>query len=564
MKSINVRHIILMEVLLIASIFVWKVTEVRYDVGVYDVLVNTNFIGTILLILISSISFLYAVLRRLSRGILLFFLTFYMFLGFLAPYIANIPYYFHRDVYLHLPYSLAIVRTGRIPLYADRWDVLSFPGAFVLYSIFMEVTGIDSIDVIGIFMAVNYVIIFAVIMIFFIGFSHRTWRINEDHALMIAISLLSFIARYAPRPAFPFRFHFAYLQSLLYTALFIALVENSVTRVRSVAVCLALIYLSITFTHPFFSLYILIASLLYMVVSFMLTRLYILFRRDKTIVALLLASIIIIFLIHVSYVVAIPLLRQAYSLVFKFEAIPRFFETSIPVNIKSQDIFAQLLATIMRFLWRAIVLITISYAMVLILMNLTRKSVPVLGISFGATAIAISTPLIISFLWWERSLTIIGMASVIALYEALRILLEKGLSKRLSNILARILLIIAALSIVISPLTTWERPIFSDNWHGMENTLFLKTIAQRIPSPYIYIGVHSDIEFTYHKVMSSETTSSKNVFDLLRQIFYENPCDMSYPYAVSQRDPDYGFLNIKELTSCRGIVWNSGVSYVFR
>jgi uncharacterized membrane protein YidH (DUF202 family) len=202
--------------------------------------------------------------------------------------------------------------------------------------------------------------------------------------------------------------------------------------------------------------------------------------------------------------------------------------------------------------------------MALILMVLTRRSVPVLGVSFGVATIVISIPLIVSFLWWERSLTFMGIALAIAQYEALHILLEKSISRSLSTILARILLVIAVLSIVISPLTTWESPRFSDNWHGMENTLFLETIARSISSPYIYVGLFSNIEFTYYKVVGNVTTLSKDIFDPLRYAFYGDLCSISYPYALSQKDPDYGFINIKELAGCRNIVWSSGASYIFK
>jgi len=563
MKGVNIRHVVLIALLLIVAIFVWRVAEVRYNVGVYDTLINTNFVGTLFLILASSVLFLYTILKRLSKDILLLFFILYLLLGFLSPYIANFPYYFHRDVYLHLPYSLVIVRTGHIPLYADRWDVSSFPGTFMFYSILMEITGIDSINVIGVFMAINYVIILASIVMFFVSFSHKTWHINEDHALMIMISLLPFITRYAPRPEFPFRFHFAFLQSLLYSALFIALVKNSVTRVSTV-ICLALIYASIVFTHPFFSLYIFIASLLYMAALHTSTRFNMMNNRVRFIISLSLISVVIIFLIHVSYVVATPLLRQTYSLIFRSEQISEFFESSIPISITSQNIMVQLFAIIIRFLWRATVLIAIFYVMVLILMILTRKKLPVLGVSFGVAAIVVSIPLIVSFLWRGRSLVFISIALAVAEYEALHILLEKGLSKGLLTILARILPVIAILFTVVPPLIVWEGQRFLDEWHGVENALFLKTIAHSISSPYTYIGIYSNIEFTYYKVIGNVTTSNKNIFDPLSHVFYENPCSVSYPYALSQKDPDYVFLSVKQLAECRSITWNSGASYIFR
>jgi hypothetical protein len=562
MESVNIRHVVLIELLLIAAIFVWRVTEVRYNIGVYDTLINTNFVGTLFLILASSVLLLYTIIKRLSRDILLLFFVLYLFLGFLSPYIANFPYYFHRDVYLHLPYSLVIARTGHIPLYADRWDVSSFPGAFVFYSILMAITGLNPISVVGVFMAVNYVIILVSIIMFFISFSLKTWRIDEGYALLIMIQLLPFIARYAPRPEFPFRFHFAFLHSLLYLTLFIALAKNSVTRASTV-ICLALIYASIVFTHPFFSLYLFIASSLYMAALHISTRFNIMISKARSIIRLSLISVVFIFLIHVSYVAAIPQPRQTYSLIFSSEQIPKFLESSIPISIISQSITAQLFAIITRFLWRATVLLTIFYTMILISMILTRKRIPVLGVSLSVATIVISTPLITSFIWWDRSLVFVGMALVIVQYEALHILLEKRLSKNLFTILVRILLAIVVLSIMTSSLIAWESARFLNEWHGMENALLLKTIAYSISSPYTYLGVYSNIESTYYKVIDNVMTSNKNIFDPLNHVFYENLCSISYPYALSQKDPDYTFLSVKELAECRSIVWSSGASYIF-
>jgi hypothetical protein len=562
MNGINIRHMVLMELLLIVANLVWRINEVKYNVGVYDTLINTHFAGTIFLILASSVLFTYTVLKRSSRGTLLLFFTLYLLLGFLSPYIANFPYYFHRDVYLHLPYSLEIVRTGHIPLYADRWDVSSFPGSFVFYSILMEITGIDSINVIGVFMAIIYIIVLASIIMLFASFSLKTWRINEDFTLMIALQLLPFLARYSPRPEFPFRFHLIFLQSLLYLALFVALVKNSTTRISTV-ICLALVYASIVLGHPYFSLYICVASLSYMAVSHILTRFNVT-NKARSIAMLSLISVVIIFLIHLSYVTAIPLLRRAYSLMFRSEELPKFYESSIPISITSQSVIVQSLAMIIRLLWRATVLIIIFYVIILILLILTRKKIPVLGVSLGIASIVISVPLIVSLLWWDRFLIFVGMALVVAEHETLYTLLGKGLSKSLLTTLTRILRVIAVLSIVISPLITWEGPRFSNEWHGMENAAFLETVAYSISSSYTYIGVYSNIEFTYYKVGGNVTISTKSIFNPLSRFFYENLCNTSYPYAFSLKDPDYMFLNVEELIACRSIVWNSGASYIFR
>jgi hypothetical protein len=314
-------------------------------------------------------------------------------------------------------------------LYADRWDISSFPGSFVFYSILMEITGINSINVIGAFMAIIYTIVLASIIMLLASFSLKTWRINEGFALMIALQLLPFLTRYAPRPEFPFRFHLTFLQSLLHLALFITLVKNSITRIGTV-ICLALVYASIVLGHPYFSLYIFVASLSYMAVSYILTRFNVT-NRARSITMLSLISVVITFLVHLSYVTAAPLLRQAYSLVFRSEEMPKIFESSIPISITSQSVTVQSLAMIIRLLWRATVLITIFYVIILILLILTRRRIPVLGVSLGVASIVISVPLIVSLLWRGRSLIFVGMALVVAEYETLYTLLEKGLSKSL-------------------------------------------------------------------------------------------------------------------------------------
>jgi hypothetical protein len=562
-ESINIKHVILIESLLVAAIFVWRVIEVGYNVGVYDTLINTNFIGTSLLIFVSSVLLFSAVLKGLSKGALLVFFILYFLLSFLAPYIANFPHYFHRDVYLHLPHSLAIVRMGYIPLYADRWDISSFPGAFLLYSIIMEVTGMDSVNVVGVLMAVNYSIVLIIIIMFFVNVVHKTWRIDKNFILMMMVLLLPFIARYAPRPEFPFRFHLAFIQTLLYLALFIALTRSSNTRISTV-VCLTLIYMSIVFTHPFFSLYIFIASLTYLTILYVLIPFNIMAPRTRSAITLTIVSVIIVLLVHISYVVATPFLRETYRLMLRYEEIPKFFESSIPISIESQDIAIQSFATIIRFLWRVTVFMIVSYVTILVLMALIQRRIPILGISLGIVAFITTIPLILSFLWLGRSLTFVGIALIIAGYETLHILSERSLSRNLLTILVKILPIITALSIMTSSLITWEGPRFVDEWHGVENEIFLKTVAYKVSSPYTYLGVYSNIEFTYHKILNNVITLNKNIFDHIRHVFYENLCNLSYPYAVSQKDPDYRFLDIKELSNCRDIVWSSGISYIFR
>jgi len=562
MKNISIRHVVLIELLVIVATLVWRVNEVRYNVGVYDTLINTNFAGTIFLILASSVLFSYTVLKRSSRGALLLFFTLYLLLGFLSPYIANFPYYFHRDVYLHLPYSLAIAERGHIPLYADRWDISSFPGAFVFYSILMEIVGLSSISIISVLTAIIYVIMLVSIVMFFISISLKTWGMNEGFALMIMVQLLPFITRYAPRPEFPFRSHLAFLQSLLYLALFTVLMKNGIKYIGSV-VCLALVYTSIVFTHPFFSLYILLASLFYVVGLLVLTLFKIVHEKARSITVVSLIITTIIFLIHISYVTAIPLLRQTYSLVFNSEQLPKFFESSSPVTITSPSIMVQIFATAVRILWRITVIIAVFYMAVLVLLSLIRGRVPVLGVSLGVAAAIVSIPLIISFLWWERSLVFVGIALVTAEYESFHLLLGKGLSKRLSTVLSKILPVIVLLSIATSSLITWEGPRFVNEWHGVENILFLDTIAHRVTSPYIYIGVFSNIEFTYYRIAGNITASSRSIFDPMHHAFYVDPCNAFYPYAFSQKDPDYRSLSVNELAGCRSIIWNSGVSYIF-
>jgi hypothetical protein len=563
MNGVNIRHTVLMELLLIVAILVWRVNEVKYNVGVYDTLINTNFAGTIFLILASSVLFSYTVLKRSSRGSLLLFFTLYLLLGFLSPYIANFPYYFHRDAYLHLPYSLAIAERGHIPLYADRWDVSSFPGAFVFYSIFMEIMGHSSISIVSTLTAIIYIIMLVSIIVFFISISLKTWRMNEGFALMIMVQLLPFITRYAPRPEFPFRFHLAFLQSLLYLALFTVLMKNDGTKYIGSAVCLALVYTSIVFTHPFFSLYILLASLFYVVGLLVLTLFKMVYEKARSITVVSLIITTITFLIHVSYVTAIPLLRQTYSLVFNSEQLPKFFESSFPVTITSPSIMVQIFATAVRILWRVTVIIAVFYMAVLVLLTLVRGRAPVLGVSLGVAAAIVSIPLVVGILWWERSLVFVGIALVIAEYESFHLLLRKGLSKRLSTVLSKILSVIVLLSTVTSPLITWEGPRFVNEWHGVENILFLDTIANSVTSPYIYIGVFSNIEFTYHRIAGNLTASSRSIFDPLHHAFYVNPCNAFYPYALSQKDPDYRSLSVNELAGCRSIIWNSGDSHIF-
>lgn len=114
----KLKHVLLFEALVVSSVILWRINFVRYDLGNYDTMLSSNLDGTLLPVISSALLLILLVLtlsRHKTLTLIPLAITSYLAIGFAGPFIANFPNFIHRDIYLHLPYSMQILDTGRIP-----------------------------------------------------------------------------------------------------------------------------------------------------------------------------------------------------------------------------------------------------------------------------------------------------------------------------------------------------------------------------------------------------------------------------------------------------------------
>jgi len=92
--------------------------------------------------------------------------------------------------------------------------------------------------------------------------------------------------------------------------------------------------------------------------------------------------------------------------------IPNFVEQTLPVYIQAPSPILEYLAVVERYMWRAVVLGIAIFTLINTLIDITRRNAVALTIALPLifTATTLSIPLIYSFLWWERSISILGLA----------------------------------------------------------------------------------------------------------------------------------------------------------
>ena len=141
------KYVLLFEALVVGSAILWRIGSVSYDLGNFDTMLVSNFSGTLLLNIGSGILLILLALtlsRYKTFALVPLAVTSYLAVSLAGPTIANFPNYVHRDVYLHLPYSLKILDMGHVPKDVERWDVHSFPVHLYIMPHLWELQELDS------------------------------------------------------------------------------------------------------------------------------------------------------------------------------------------------------------------------------------------------------------------------------------------------------------------------------------------------------------------------------------------------------------------------------------
>ncbi|MEM4593070.1 MAG: hypothetical protein QW196_06675 [Sulfolobales archaeon] len=542
----------------------FKLESIQYDIGNFDVLLLSQhpLISIILIGIICVVLVILSLSERSSFQLVFSYCIVYLYVAFMGPYIANPPYYIHRDVFLHIPYSLIMTESGHLPALSDRLDVISYPNSFILYAIYSLSTGISDPRQLGLAMALLYPLIMYTSLLVFArvmlgGLNDVVGADTARKSITLITLVLPFISRFAPAPGFPHRYHLAFVGTALLLYVVIRLVEANLPAYQGI-ICAALLFSFLVFTHPYFSFFTTIAIATY----FVLTT----WRRSIEHRRLWHAAMLIalLFATHSLYLTSANILLETYNLVLRIpDRLMDFVETSVPVRVKAMDQLVATISIIVRQAWRTYISVAVFITSMLYL-YMIKRGVKLYALSLAIASMALIPILIASFLWWERSMTFVALTLLCAMGEILRADV-KGSVKALKLFKRYIIPSLFIFSVVISPLIRWERPLLADNWQGCEKEVFLSTVALSTATSRVYIGAHSAVEYTYYRayLYQSYAPDIATVFDPVKGALTKDVLELSGIYAVSVRDPDFELLQLEQILRSKSVVWNSGYSHIF-
>jgi len=547
------------------SMYSFRLKSIQYDIGNFDILLLSQdaSLSIVLMAMVCIILAIISLSRRFSFQIIFLYYIAYLYVTFMGPYIANPPYYIHRDVFLHIPYSLIIFRNGFLSTSPDRLDVISYPSSFILYAIYSLFTNISDPRQLGLVMALLYPL---TMYISLLVFAHAMLRglndvVGTDTArksIELVTLIQPFISRFAPAPGFPHRFHLAFVETALLLYMIVRLMETNLPVYQGI-ISVVLLFSFLVFTHPYFSFFVTIAIAAYLVLT--IRRSDIGYKRLRQAVTL----IVLLFAVHFLYLTSTNILLQTYNLVLRIpDRLMDFLETSLPVRVKATDPLISMVSATIRQAWRIYVSVVPFITSILYLLLMVRGSVKLYALSLAIASMALVPILIVSFLWWERSMTFIALTLLCAMSEILRADVE-GSVKALKPLKKYVLPSLFIFSVVISPLIRWERPLLADNWQGCEKEVFLSAVARSTATSRVYMGASSAVEYTHYRVYlyQSYAPDIVTVFDPVKGALTKDVLELRGIYAVSVRDPDFELLQLEQVLRLKSVVWDSGYSRIF-
>jgi len=546
--------------IVVASSFLWFIVKIDYNhMGSFDILLFTDFrvvpvfLLSILIILIFS-----ALQLRIRRGYYIsasftVALMIYVLLLYSMPFVVNAPYMLHRDVYLHNSYSAVIVESGRIPIDENRWDVYSFPGAFLFYAIHMAVTGLDFYSS-GLAMTFIWPLLFTILLLF----ATRRLRGSDTcrgFSSLLALLLIPYtLARYAPTPSFFHRYHLAFSLTLIWFPLFLR--SNGRPRKADFAL-LYLLYFAIVFTHPYFSVFIAVFLLIHIFVSVVI-------EKQARTIWIPLVAIIAGLILHIAYLASPRMIIEAYTTMIRPKLqFSEFVEQSLPVYTRAPAPILEYLALVERNIWRADVLGLAMLVSIDVLIGIIRLRTGALtkALPLMLSAAALSLPLVYSFLWWERPISILGLAVFLSalVISSSRSTLTSG--SRLFRILLFVLILVG---VIVAPLNRYERSILESLWRSPAESEALWFASSNMGLAKAYVGSSTGVVFTFYRLFVNPSLNVRTVFDAVRGRIMIDPKTLDSPYIFSLVDLDYSSIagEMAELLGTKSLIFVNGLYYI--
>jgi len=512
--------------IVVASSFLWLIVKVDYSrMGSFDILLFTDFrVAPVFLISILTILTFLTLQLRTRRGcyagaFLVFALVMYVLLLYCMPFVVNAPYILHRDVYLHNSYSAVIVETGRIPIDESRWDVYSFPGAFLFYAIYMAVTGLDFYSS-GLAVTTAWPLFFATLLIFALRRLGKVDMCRGFSSLLALLPIPYALAKYAPAPGFFHRFHLAFSLALIWFSLLL----GSGGRLRKEDLTLLhLLYFAIVFTHPYFSVFIAIFLLVHIFASVVMEK-----RAGTAWVSLI--TIIAGLMLHMAYLASPRMIVEAYTAIIRPKwPFSEFVERSLPVYIRAPAPILEYLAVVERYMWRAAVLGLALLVSIDVLAGVVKFRIEVLtkALPLLFSAAILSLPLVYSFLWWERSLSILGLT---AFLSALVLSSSESTLTSGSKFHRALLSILILAGVVVAPLNRYERSILESLWRSPAEGEALQFASSNMVLAKVYVGSSTGVVFTFYRLFANPFLNVRTVFDVVRGRMIIDPRMLDSPY----------------------------------
>jgi len=546
--------IALLYLITIISIPLWVFNYVNYSFISFDVFVFSEY-RVAIVYMISSFVLVFSILHfskrstELSAPLLAYIISLYV-----APFVANSPYVIHRDVYLHNSYSLLIVENGKIPIDEKRWDVYSFPGAFLFYAVFMVITSINFYFS-GLILTVIWPLFFAT---FLLLISQRL-EDSSIHPKSLSLSLPMIIvpytlAKYAPSPSFFHRYHLAFFLAVIWLFFFLRLKERPQKADFAV---LHLLYFAIVFTHPYFSIFIALFLMAHIFMSTVAGKL-------KNTIVISIIPVIIGLVSHMIYLASPTLVIEAYAITIIRPNIqlPEFIEQTLPVYIQAPSPLLEYLAIIERYMWRAVVLGIAIFTIINMLIGIIRRDIEALTIALPLifTAAILSIPLIYSFLWWGRSISILGLA---VFFSMLVLLNDSSIITKNRN-LKNLLLILILAGIILAPLNRYEHPLLESVWRSPAEDEALRFLSSNIALDKIYAGYSTGVVLTYYKLFVNTQLNIIVIYDDVKGNLRIDPEVLDSLYIFSLIDPDYRYISKETIffLTGRSLIFENALYYI--
>jgi len=547
--------------IVVASSFLWFITKVDYSyMGSFDILLFTNFrvVPVLLISIFIILMSLVLQLRIHNRGndisvLSTIALIIYVLLLYCMPFAVNAPYILHRDVYLHNSYSAIIVKSGRIPIDESRWDVYSFPGAFLFYAIHMVVAGLDFYSS-GLAMTVIWPLLFAILLLF------ATRRLRSPDtcrgfSLLLALLLIPYaLARYAPAPSFFHRYHLAFSLTLMWLTLFLGL--NGRPRKEDFAL-LYLLYFAIVFTHPYFSIFIAVFLLVYVFVSIAI-------EKQARMIWIPLATIIAGLIVHMAYLASPRMIVEAYTTIIRPKLqFSEFVEQSLPVVIRAPAQILEYLAVVERNIWRIVIVGLAMLVSIDVLTGIIRLRTEVLtkALPLMFSAATLSLPLVYSFLWWERSISILGL---VIFLSALVLSSSRSTLTSRSKIFRTLLSVLILVGVIIVPLNMYEHSILESLWRSPSEDEALQFASSNMAFIKVYVSGNTGVVLTFYRLFVNPFLNACTIFDPIRGRLMVDPKTLDSPYIFSLVSPDYNFIagEMAGLLNTKSLIFVNGLYYI--